>query len=532
MPKKRTFQFKPLQGAFSSSSKQNTNKDGDYDSSPSVNERLSELRKIEGKDAAARKRQLAESLTNSRSVPPELRGILGISESALPKPKTAVRARERMRTPGPPPPKSWLSNGSSWTSTLASRGARRGLRRSADVNDRSRPKQLMRFARLAGLSDVPDGGKPSRLALLALKRIAQSWDLLEEEDYPALVEVPLRLRLRLISYISFYGLPLDYRGLHALLQGSETVHYLDLAGLVGHGNLTMKKLVKLLGNENESKGSNAEAGVAEAWDADETFEAALKPSPSLTRFSNLTHLCLSHPAPNVYWRDLLALVKHTAQVTHLSLAYWPRPTLTPNLATATVLSQNSPGIAAGGSHYYSALDQDMSEPASLLRQLSSHLLCLRWLDLEGCQEWSPALKEHTKNGPAISNATETSPDSDAWEASRFGAQSVVLSNWKNLRYIRLAQGWLPSLIGIKALQERHVSYPNLMADIARHLLESAGSTFQVIQTSQDVLDVEKKKARMWLECEERLSLAGHRIQSARRILGFKPATVDYEWMQR
>ncbi|KAK3712264.1 hypothetical protein LTR37_009126 [Vermiconidia calcicola] len=528
MPK-RTFNFKPLQGA--SSSKQNTNKDGDDNSSPSVNERLSELRKIEGKDAAARKRQLAESLSNSRSVPPEVRGILGLSESAPPRPKIGARARERIRTPGPAPPKSWLSSGSSWTPTLALRGARRGLRRNADVNDRSRPKQLMRFARLAGLSHVQEDGKPSRLAHLALKTLAQSWGLLEEEDYPALVDIPLRLRLRLISYISFYGLPLDYRGHQALLQGSDAVRYLDLAGLVGHGNLTMKKLVKLLGNERESRGSNAEAGVVEAWDADETLEGALKPSPSPTRFSNLTHLCLSHPASNIYWRDLLALVKHTPQITHLSLAYWPRPTLTPNLATATVISQNSPGIAAGGSHYYSALDRDMSEPASLLRQLSSHLLCLHWLDLEGCQEWSPALKELTKSGPATSSATETFPDSDAWEASISGAQPVVSSNWKNLLYIRLAQGWLPSLIGIKALQGPQASYSGLVTDIAKHLLESAGSTFQVIQTSQDVLDVEKKKARIWLEHEDRLSRVGFRTKSARRMLGCKPPTVDYGWTQ-
>ncbi|EGP89507.1 uncharacterized protein MYCGRDRAFT_108514 [Zymoseptoria tritici IPO323] len=61
MPKKRSFNFKQLQGA--SSGKPST--DGN-DGKPTVNERLGELRKIEGKDAARRKRELAENVNQSR----------------------------------------------------------------------------------------------------------------------------------------------------------------------------------------------------------------------------------------------------------------------------------------------------------------------------------------------------------------------------------------------------------------------------------------------------------------------------------
>ena len=376
MPKRRNYNFKQLQG--SSSSKPTSNKNGNDINSPSVNERLSDLRKLEGKDAAAQKRQLADSV-NLRSVPPEVRGILGVPDSAPPRPKVAgLRTRERLRTPGPAPPKSWLAGNSGWPLNLAMRGARRGMKKGTNASDRSRPKQLLRFSRLTGLVDDGVDMKPSSLIHITLKTIAKSWDSIEEEDYPALPEIPLRLRLKLISYIDFYGPPLDLGELQALLQGSEDIQHLDLAGLVGHGGLTLKKIMRLLDRRTEMAPSNPEETIAESWDANESFEAALRPTLQISRFSQLTHLCLSHPAPSVLWRDLLALSKATPQVTHLSLAYWPRPTLTPNLATASVTSQHSPDVTAGGSHYYSTLDEDMTEPASLLRQLSGNLLCLQW----------------------------------------------------------------------------------------------------------------------------------------------------------
>ena len=67
MPKKRTYNFKQLQGQASPKSKPNGRKDVDSSVS-SVNERLGELRKIEGVDAAQKKRLFAESL-NQPSVP-------------------------------------------------------------------------------------------------------------------------------------------------------------------------------------------------------------------------------------------------------------------------------------------------------------------------------------------------------------------------------------------------------------------------------------------------------------------------------
>ena len=517
MPKKRTYNFKPIQGSSSSNRQHPTTQNGS-DAGLSVNERLGELRKLEAKDAEARKRQIAESV-NQRSVPPELRSVLGISESAPPKPKATVRTRERMRTPGPAPPKSWLA-GSSSTSWK--------LRKNADKNGRSRSKHLLRFTRLTGLEDDSVDAKPASLTHLALKTIATSWDLLDEEDSPALADIPFRLSLRLLSYINFYGSTIDATALLALLHGTESIKCLDLVGLIGYDNLTLRKVGKILEQAQDDGSNLSENRVAESWDLEDSLEAALKLSSPLNRFSNLTHLCLSHPAATISWRDLLAFSKHIPQVTHLSLAYWPRPTLTPNLSTATVSSHHSPEVTAGGSHYYSTLDHDMEEPASLIRQLSGHLLYLQWLDLEGCEEWTPAMGRL-----ATSNYSH---DTDgAWVGSLQDTPSIFTSNWKKLSYIRFAQGWLPSIRGVQGLSERReatVIDMVLVDGIVKHLKQQDGAAELESPVSQDVVDIEKKKAMVWLEREYGMTYACMRINALRRAQNLKPIETDFGWTRR
>ena len=521
MPKKRTYNFKQLQGSSSSSSSQAATKNGGSDTSPSVNERLGELRKLEGKDAAAKKRQLADSV-NQRSVPSEIREILGVPESAPPKPKAGVRLRERLRTPGPAPPKSWTANGSSlWMSTLALRGGRRRLRKkSADVNDRNRPKQLLRFARLAGLKVDEVDQKPPSLTHLALKTVAEQWDLLDEEDYPALAEIPLQLRLRILSYLAYYGRPIYYSGLAAVLQGSEDIQQLDLAGLVGHGDLTLRNIGRINGMEQETA-SDDNKEIAESWDADEASQSTLPPSLRTNRFAHLTHLCLSHPKPTASWRSLLAFSKFTPQLTHLSLAYWPRPTLTPNLATATVSSQHGPDVSAGGSHCYSAIDKDMSEPASLLRQLSGNLLCLQWLDLEGCAEWVPALGGSLYDSGLLVLR--------GWDGRLHQEPtSILTSNWKKLTYLRCAQGWEPRACGMRALRDSGQRNTSVALGMFRHFENAVEIEADV---SQDIVDIEKKRAMIWLDCESELLRSCWDINELRKHHGCKPVIVDFGWRQ-
>ena len=536
MPKKRNYNFKQLQGKSSSTTAGSSNRDTDT-SSPSVNERLSELRKLEAKDATAKKRELADS-ANKRSVPPSVQGILGVPESAPPKPKAGVRTRERLRTPGPAPPKSWLTSSSTWVPAMALRGVRRGLKKSANQADRRRPRELLRFSHLCGLDSRLADGATSTLKHITLKAIAQSWDLFEEEDYPAFADIPLRLRLRILSYIDFYGPIVDVSGLQALLQGTERLDQLDLGGLVGHGNLTLKRVAKLLTKSDGDESHNRDQPILESWDADESLEQSLRPSLRLNRAAQLTHLCLSHPGPAILWRDLLTFSKTTPQLTHLSLAYWPWPTLTPNLATTTMVGQHGPNVTAGGANFYAAMDQDMAEPGLVLRQLSSHLLCLQWLDIEGCQEWAPAVAELAEDGVADGAAAARRTANDGWAPQGSVEIPPLASNWKNIKYLRCAQGWLPSYWGVRLLLESRGRDPLGLAEllgraIMNQLEDPSVPPISPLENfTQDMIDVEKKRARLWLHSETRTTIACMKVEVARRKYACKTMYMDYGWMSK
>ena len=88
---------------------------------------------------------------------------------------------------------------------------------------------------------INDKSAPRGLLHLTMKRLAEDWDLFDVEDYPALVDVPLRLRLRLLSYIGLYGPTLDISALQALTQGSETLTYLAVS--YTHLTLPTKRIV-------------------------------------------------------------------------------------------------------------------------------------------------------------------------------------------------------------------------------------------------------------------------------------------------
>jgi hypothetical protein len=243
MPKKHTFNLKQHQGP-SSTSKPTSSKDVGLISS--VNEKLNELRKIEGPEAAAKKREIAE-LVSQKSVPPQLRGILGVPETAAPKARAGVRTRDRLRTPGPAPPKSWTTLGSGrWTSTLSFRKKRKGKNVSLGDAERFKPQVVDRFARMTDIDGVAghNGQRVASLMHYTLKTVVMQWDMLDGEDYPALAELTLRLRLQLLSYMCVHGPAISIEAFEALTQGSEKITHLDLSGLVGHNTLTLPRLTK------------------------------------------------------------------------------------------------------------------------------------------------------------------------------------------------------------------------------------------------------------------------------------------------
>ena len=521
MPKKRTFNLKQHRGPSSPSSKNASKHEG---LASSVNEKLSELRKIEGPDAAAKKREIAD-LVGQRSVPPELRGILGVPESAPPRARPGFRTRERLRTPGPAPPKSWTALGSGrWMPTLAFRGRRKGGKTARGPVERFKPQAVGRFARLTGLENDPGQHRGAETLLhYTLKTVVMQWDMLDEEDYPALAEFPLQLRLQLLSYMCVHGPRINIEAFEALTQGSDKVAQLDLSGLVGHGTLTLPRFTKRFRPDQSKTISTANLDVADSWEDVDPYSSILDTGLSPSRFSDLTHLSISHPPPTTLWRDLLAFTKHTPQLTHLSLAYWPRPTLTPNLSTTTVSSQYSSDVIAGGSHIYSSLDQDLSEPASLLRQLSVNLLRLQWLDLEGCTHWAPALAL-LASIPEL--PTNTNHD-DEWSINSSTALSVFTDTWKNLCFINMAQGWLPTYAGLKALptQQGISSDRQMVREIMDALPAAEAET-------HDQLSSEKPKALMWLEAESRMLFAMRRINNVRRARTLSPVVMDFGWAQR
>ncbi|EMC94068.1 hypothetical protein BAUCODRAFT_26279 [Baudoinia panamericana UAMH 10762] len=457
MPKKRVFNFKQVEGQSSSGSAAGSRQDGGAgsESTATVNERLSALRNVETPEGLQKKRELAASV-NQPSVPPELRSILGVPESAPPKPKIGARLRERMRTPGPAAPKSWLATRSPWEPTLSVRrgqGAKGKLNPVKDV-ERQRPKQFMRFDRLLSLNGPAIDERPPRLLHLALQRLAEQWEMFDSEDYVALAELSLQLRLRLLSYLAYFGPPIDVNALDALTHGDAMIERLDLGGLAGHGPLTIKRIARLLEHDRIAAMTDQSNEVAESWEAEDGSAPAIGATISLPRVAGLTHLCLSHPPPTASWRDLLSLAKHAPQITHLSLAYWPRPTLTPNLTAATISTKHAPDIQAGGSHHYSMIDKDLNEPAAILRQLSASLLRVQWLDLEGCAEWVPALAVLCRADPLLDVSGSNSADSDAWSRTP-PVLTIFSSTWSNLTYIRCFQGWLPSYIGLSKYQPGH-----------------------------------------------------------------------------
>lgn len=523
MPKKHTFNLKQHQGP-SSNPKPNSAKDVGLTSS--VNEKLNELRRIEGPEAAAKKREIAELVSQKSSLPPQLRGILGVPETASPRARAGVRIRDRFRTPGPAPPKSWTALGSGrWTSTLSFRKKRKGKNVNLSDIERFKPQEVDRFARIAGVNSAIDqnGRGVASLMHYTLKTVVQQWDMLDEDDYPALAELTLRLRLQLLSYMCVHGPTISIEAFEALTQGSEKITHLDLSGLVGHGTLTLPRLTKQFRPEQHRVEQSAVDDVVDSWEDEDTVESLLDTGLSPSRFSNLTYLSLSHPPPTILWRDLLAFTKHTHQITHLSLAYWPRPTLTPNLSTTTVSSQHGLDVVAGGSHIYSALDQDLNEPAALLRQLSVNLLRLQWLDIEGCTTWAPALAL-LATLPEL-HANEAS--NDDWSSGGAAAFSVLTDAWKNLNYINVVQGWLPTYAGLNALPTQQ----GISSD--RQLVREVMDTLPAIEAeTHDKLSVEKRKAGMWLEAESRVILAMRRINNVRRARSLPPIMMDFGWARK
>jgi hypothetical protein len=476
-----------------------------------VNERLEQLRREQAPRPSPQQFEEMSSIAISRSIPGELRQILQLPETVPPLPRGPRRQAGTRRIPGPPPPPSWLHH-SQHAPADVRKNAREWQRLLREKSmQRQRPVKFNRLTLLdVGSQSLPRDGS---LANLALKSMALNWNFIRDYELHNIPALPVQLKSCLIAYLTLHG-PDDSLDLATLrwlfseedcpgtVTASDQLVRLDLTSLLWRG-FTVRDVARYLSSppslglsveessaERRVKGNTSGSrrttntcqkdfvSVTESTDDQENdggedwtnWEEMAKTNrtlhilknPVAASFPNLTHLSLANAGSCASWPQLLDLSTHLATITHLSLASWPTPTNTPNSMISFIHDRHQ-DIAVGGSHFYSAMDHDWYGASSILRRLSQKLYCLKWLDLEGCNEWLSALvwKEADSTRHRWTNrqraaqvqesvdATAVLEPSDAlWSSSR-GQDNASQGpdwngSWAQISYINVSQGALPN----------------------------------------------------------------------------------------
>lgn len=178
----------------------------------------------------------------------------------------------------------------------------------------------------------------------SLRSSAQNLNTGMIASHSSIFDLPLHLKEHLLSYIAVYRLP----------------------------GITIAELQAFLIDPDQSgDSSNIPSSQIRRLDISRSIGSSIyfDELSSTFRLPFLTHLCLAHPGPEVSWPSFLTFVETVPGLTHLSLAYWPKP---------KVRTKNSE-------------DDDESIAASVaLRRLSESLTNLQYLDVEGCNDWRQA----------------------------------------------------------------------------------------------------------------------------------------------
>ncbi|KAI1336279.1 tafazzin [Xylariaceae sp. FL0016] len=394
MPKKRhqTKYSKPPSVAPASLRLSSASQTSSEHNDRSVNELLANLRRSNNLSPSATTHSV--SAATAPSVPPTIRSILQLPETPAPRPRRPQRGRDthgRRPPPGPPPPRSWTALG------VQSRHA------PSSPEDEDGAGRI-RYWRLPG-AYMPEEGS---LMDMILRRMARDWAQQRDWNRYYLYTLPSRLRTALLGYVSeIYEDGLTTGDLRVVLEGpaaeelaeygvekadlaemNADAFYLDLQVAVGK-SVTVRELAELLYPPQHV----LTADVQDSWDAPEPTALPVALIP------NLTHLSLAidpGSASSVSWKQLLSLAGKMPQLTHLSLAGWPEPSLTPNAKYAKVTSSNGRAVQYGGTGPYSHdLDGDWSEAILILKRLSKTWYGLEYLDLTGCADWFPALMKES-----------------------------------------------------------------------------------------------------------------------------------------
>jgi hypothetical protein len=384
------------------------------------------------------------------------------------------------------------------------------------------------------------------LAHHCLRTFALHWEELAEYEQHYLPTLPAALKEALLSYLSLYGHPgcLDFKSFKILFHndaeseaasGSEEVRFLDLTGLLNKeynlrdlekslqrpSSVVTRSLNDLCLGPSKSKGKAA-VEVAESWE-DETDDATTMPiNINIPFFPNLTRLSLAHPGATAPWTDLLAVSAHLNTLTHLSLAYWPRPSTTPNAVTASMVSQHTT-VALGGSHFYSDLDDDWHEAANILRRFSLNTYCLKYLDLEGCS-WLQALTWNLVTVGSVTASTSDNDDDAEWSSTSALPGPDWNAAWRQIEHINFSQGWIAA--NEKALQS--VPAGIVAVQLMRYLRDDekrkAAKHIGVLRR-----DVTLGEVADWLERERAMRSVLARIQCSRNLVGGKFLNADFGW---
>lgn len=393
MPKKRAPKYdtkpsSPAHPSLSSSKPRNASHSLTSSGTPSgnsVNDQIQKLRLSERAPPSLTGPRAFLDPGSNPSLPPALRDILQLPDAPAPRPRPGLRVTGARRVPGPAAPQSWLRGNQE-------RGKRK--QHKSSVLGNGAPIQV---------ESLPGAKLPHHGSLLAttLKALAKNWDWHKVYDQYYLATIPVGYKEALLHYVAAYGEHgIDKAGLELLFQdehelegatGAEGLTHLDLTTSMGYP-LKSSDLKALLSTQQYATCHPADDpdSPPESWESTPFFTH--NPSTA-SPFSNLTHLSLAHPQPTTSapWKGLLSLAPSLSPtLTHISLAYWPPPTLTPNSTTA-YRSTPTGNVPSSATHFYSALDQDWSEAASILRRLSKATYCLQWLDLTGCKAWVKAL---------------------------------------------------------------------------------------------------------------------------------------------
>lgn len=350
--------------------------------------------------------------------------------------------RRVRRTPGPPPPTSWLQGNIRPVTT--GRGAEGEHGGNIALSEQ---RAILRLDRLPGVTF------PSRSSLqhLVLTSMARNWTWHVDYDGHFLAELPSRLRMLLLSYIGVYydpdgGYP-RVPGIEPLFAGEYApaaepeITRLDLSRGLGRYTSLRQLSKQLLLPFDRTRVSTAtkppdKKDIPDSWDAetdreDETdaeADAASTPivrrSPGQKlRFENLRYLSLAHPAPkSASWSSLINLLSHISTVTHLSLAHWPVPSM-----TSTSLQTHSTSTV--GADLNSVPEDNWGEATSVLRRLARTTYCLKWLDLEGCSAWFGALSWDGVSASGEVIRRRPWPD---WNGA-----------WRDVEWVGLGPGWTP-----------------------------------------------------------------------------------------